>query len=112
MRTKKGKRLTKSQYWEYRCTIEERDHVKAKAKLVELRKEYLLAKIEIARLQYKLFIARSQSVKAQESEIDTEYKNFVADLEDKVGFKLKDVEIDPYSFEVKQIKQGEQNGSS
>jgi len=94
------KKLTKAQYWEWRCTIEE-------MKTAELNKgrEILSIKLmekDLELQQLKLMNQKRNLGKVTNAVVDAkkEYERFKEMLEEKLKISLKDKSIDPVTFEI------------
>lgn len=99
----KTPKLSAADYWEWRCTIEERKVAKVNEKRVHLEREIMHKEIENRKLKLALFKETVRAAQLSVEDSDAEYEKIKQRLEKKLGISLDNKAIDPYSFEIKEI---------
>jgi len=97
--------LKPEKYWEWRTTIEEMSHGETKAKLTRLTQNLLEKEIEIMRLKAVLHKEEVRTRDLEFIDLKKHYEEFRNRLSEELGVKLENCAIDPYTFEVKDVKE-------
>ena len=95
--------LTPAQYWEWRTTIEEMNHLETKFKMSQLYATSLEKELEIQRLKANLY---KEIVKQHQTNWESgkkEYERFKEVLEKEHNISLNNKIIDDVTFEIKDL---------
>jgi len=98
-----NKKLTGSQYWEWRTTIEEMNHSETKYNLIHTKACLMEKEIEIQKLKLMLFKQSIKNASEAYQNSKKEYDRFKSSLEKELGISLNDKLIDEVTFEVKEL---------
>lgn len=95
--------LTPSQYWEWRCTIEELTTAKQEAKIAQQKTRILELEIELGRTRHALFQSSVKEALDKAKRVEADYQVFREKLEKEIGCTLKDCVIDEFNYTVKKL---------
>lgn len=95
-----SKKLTKAQYWEWRCTIEEMTNAELNKSREILSIKLMEKDLELRQLQLLNKKRNLGKVTNAVTETKKEYERFKEMLEEKLKMSLKDKSIDPVTYEI------------
>lgn len=98
-------RLSPEQYFKWRLTVEEMDHVKTKVELANM--SCLVRKLELEKANLHLYRAKTTLI----PEAQEEYNSVKGEIESELGFSLNDCAIDPYTYSVRELKSKEKENN-
>lgn len=93
-------KLSKVQYWEWRCTIEEMKTAELNKSREILSIKLMEKEIELQQIRLKHRKRNLELVNHEVTKAKDEYERFKADLEKKLKLSLKDTSIDPVTYEI------------
>lgn len=90
-------------YYKWRFKVEELQHTKTQEALMIKREANMGLEMEIAKLKYHIFKdqVRASSIKAKL--IEKEFKEFIVELEEDLGYSLDNIIINPETLEVMEM---------
>jgi hypothetical protein len=97
-------KLSEAEYYKLALKMEEMQHELAKLKVKEQQTQLLEKDIDIMKLKLALHKQVIIDSRLSFDETKKSYEQFRDELSKTLGFELKDLVIDPYTFEAKKIK--------
>lgn len=98
------KKLSPSQYWEWRCTIEELKSSDLNFKRVILEQKVKELEIELRKKELAVFKEVIINASNEKDNLKKEYDVFKEKLEKEIGCSLSNCVIDDITYEIKKIE--------
>lgn len=94
-------KINESSYWKLQAYSEAMEHDKSKLRLAEVYERLHMTETLLANEKRKIALKAMDSRKLEASKSASEFVTIRKEIENEIGLKLEDCEIDPETFEIR-----------
>ena len=95
--------LSKADYWEWRCSLEEITSAKHLLSLTQQRMKTMELEAEIQKLRILVFKNNLKAANDNLEKIEKDFKAYRSSLESKLGISLTECVIDEFDYTIKKL---------